>query len=405
MNRRHLALAALALTGLVGSASAQSSQEAVAIHRRMLVLDAHADILLPSTPKRYAGPDGTSQVSVEKLVRGGVDAIVLEVATLRGPPTAEGVAAARALAEEKLAYIRALPAQSNDRIALALSADDVERIAAEGRIALLIGFQGFYALGPDLDAIDAFAARGVRVFNFTHAGHNLYADSSRPVAEPVSLHGGLSPLGRQAVARLNDLGVLIDVSQLTPEGVQQVVTLSKAPVIATHSAVRRLIDNSRNLADAEIRAIAAKGGVIGVTAFSGYLTSTTAAFTTRLTALRAKYGLPANYVLPYDGMMDLSVARREAYLDELTLIGDRATLREYVDHIAYIAKLVGVDHVAIGTDFNHGAGVTGFADASDAGAVTAELLKRGFTPAEIGKIWSGNFLRVLRAAERGRVQP
>jgi membrane dipeptidase len=192
----------LALTGLLlaSAVHAQSSgqTDAAAIHQRVLILDSHADVLLPSTPKRYYLPDGSSRVDLAHLTRGGVDAVVLAVAVGPGPRDAAGVAAARREADEKLGLIKAFIAGNPQRVGLALGAEDVERLHREGKIAVLIGFQNARSIGKDLSQIDLFYREGVRVFAFNHAGHSDFADSSRPGAEPVREHGGLSPLGREA---------------------------------------------------------------------------------------------------------------------------------------------------------------------------------------------------------------
>ncbi|WP_293381043.1 membrane dipeptidase [Phenylobacterium sp.] len=196
------------------------------------------------------------------------------------------------------------------------------------------------------------------------------------------------------------MGVLVDVSQLTPKGVFQTLELSRAPVVATHSDVRALIDATRNLSDAEIDAIAAKGGVIQVTPFNAYLVKKPADYDAKLAALRAQYGLPPG--AGEAGLDTLAADKQAAFLTGFRALYPRATVKQYVDHIDYIAKRVGVDHVGIGSDFNHGAGVTGFASEADAPNVTKELLARGYTEAQLAKIWSGNFLRVLAAAEAAR---
>ena len=243
----------------------------------------------------------------------------------------------------------------------------------------------------------------MRVFAFDHAGHNDFADSSRPQpGEPVAEHGGLSPLGKQAVSKLNDLGVLIDVSQLSTDALLQTVALSRVPVAATHSAVRALVENGRNLRDAELDAIRKNGGVVQVTPFTSYLTLPDQASRERFTAIRARYGLAADYASTYDGSEALPEARRTAYLDEISAARSRASLSDFVDHIDYIARRIGWQHVGIGTDFDHGAGVTGFDSAAEAPNVTRELLRRGYSEEQIAAIWGGNFLRVLRAAEAGR---
>lgn len=354
--RRALIMGGL-IAAVAGPALAQnpSSED---VHRRVLVLDGHADVLLPSTPERYWLPGGGSRVDLDHLTRGGVDAVVLSVAVGPGPRDAAGVRAARADADAKLAKIRAFAADNPGRVGIALSADDVERLAREGKVAVLIGFQNARSLGDDVGQIDRLYGEGVRVFGFNHAGHNSWSDSSRPSDEPVAEHGGLSDLGRRAVARLNDLGVLIDVSQLSSDAFAETLRLTRAPVAATHSNVRALVDNTRNLSDAELDAIKANDGVVQVTPFNSYLAQPGAA--------------------------------------------QRATVSDYVDHIDYIARRIGWRHVGIGTDFDHGSGVTGFDSAAEAPNVTRELLRRGYTEDQVAAIWSGNFLRVLRAAEAAR---
>ena len=244
--------------------------EAAAVHDRVLVLDSHADVLLPSTPKRYYLDGRDSRVDLPHLEKGGVDAIILAVAVGPGPRDAAGVAAAR-------------------------NAADVERLNREGKIAVLVAFQNARSIGTDITQIDRLYAEGVRIFAFNHAGHNDFADSSRPQpGEPIAEHRGLSPLGKQAVTKLNDLGVLIDVSQLSTDALLQTIALSRAPVAATHSAARALVDNGRNLSDAELDAIKAKGGVVQVTPFTSYLTLLDQASRDRFAAIRASYGLAAN---------------------------------------------------------------------------------------------------------------
>lgn len=375
--------------------------DAKALHDSVLVLDSHADVLLPSTPKRYYAADGGSRVSLEKLQAGGVDAIVLSVAVGPGPRDAKGVAAARAEADAKLATIKAFVADNPAATGLALKADDVERLHKEGKIAVIIGFQNARSIGKDISQLDAFYKAGARVFALNHAGHNDFSDSSRPGDGPVSEHGGLSALGKEAVTRLNDLGALIDVSQLSSDALAQTLALTRAPVAATHSNARALIDETRNLSDAELDAIKKNGGVVQLTPFNAYLIKPDAAAIEALSAVRVKYGLTKDFKGAADGYDALSADKQAAFLDELLPLQPRATLAIYVDQIDYIAKRIGWEHVGIGSDFDHGSGITGFDSATDAPNVTAELVKRGYTQEQIAAIWGGNFLRVLRAAEAG----
>lgn len=393
LQRRSLCALA-ALVALSSAAMAEPASPAPAnpakVHADALVLDSHVDVLLP-------GSDAAPLADLPQLKAGGVDAVVLALFAATGPDTDAGRTAALKTIDDKLAAIHALAEAHPDQAALAYSAADVRRIAAQGKVAILISALNTYALGHDLDGLDRLQQKGVRVLGLVHAGNTAFADSSRPRPGEGAPNGGLSDLGRAAISRLNDLGVLVDVSQLTPQGVLQAVALSRAPVAATHSDVRALVDHPRNLSDAEIDAIAARGGVIQVTPFTAYLTVKPADYDQRLAALRTAYGLPAGS--GDQGVDVLPRERRATFMTAFRALYPRATLAAYVDHIDYIAKRVGVEHVGIGSDFNHGAGITGFKDESEAPNVTEALLARGYTPDQIKLIWGGNFLRVLEAAE------
>lgn len=386
-------------TGLVAQERGSADARVREVHAAARPLDAHADILMPTTPGIYRTADGESQLTVDKLVAGGMATVTLALQSPTGPATPEGIATARAEVDAKLAWLASLEAAEGARVAIARNAADVERIHAAGKIAVLIGFQNAYALGTDVALVDRYAAAGVRVFALNHAGNNAFADSSRPGQPGDEPHGGLSALGREAVRRLNDAGVVIDVSQLTTKGVMQTLELSRAPVIASHSAVRALIDETRNLSDAELDAIAAKGGVVHVPPFNTYLAPRPPEFVAKLGELRAQYGLPREFRGVLDDAERLTGAARGEYTAAALKTVPRASLDDYLDHLDYVVKRVGVDHVGIGTDFDHGAGIVGYKDASEAHNLTRGLLARGYSPADIAKIWSGNFMRVLRAAE------
>ncbi len=397
-----LAIPAALLSVAAGAATdAELDARAAALNKKLLNVDTHSDVLIPSTPERYWGPGHSSRTSVDKLDGGSIDVLAIAVAVGPGPRTAAGVAEARAEANTRLETIRKLIGDHADRLSIALSADDIERIHKQGRIAVIESFLNARSLGKDVTGIDEFYKAGVRIFGLTHAGNNDFADSSRPSHGEGQEHHGLSPLGRQAIAKLNQLGVIVDVSQLTPDGVFQVLKITKAPVIASHSDVRALVDNTRNLSDPELDAIKANGGVVSVTPFNAYLAKVPAAFASKASALRTRYGLKADFSgsAYTDGYDTLPEKQQSAFIDEFQAIYPKATVKDYVDHIDYLVKRIGVDHVGIGSDFNHGSGVQGFNDESDANNVTRELLIRGYTEEQIAKIWGGNFLRVFRQVE------
>jgi membrane dipeptidase len=371
------------------------------------MLDAHADIVVPSTAANFLSADGSSKVSPEKLKAGGVGAVVMAIAVGPGPRTREDDRKARAEADEKLAAIQALAAANADMVAIARSADEILAIRESGKTALILGFQNARALEGQVAALDTFYEAGVRVFALNHLAHNDFSDSSRPFHDPVSkqyepdAHGGLSALGLAAIDRINALGGVVDVSQASKAATLATIARSKTPVIASHSNVRAISDATRNLSDEEIDRIGATGGVIHVAPFTAYLVN----FSTpeKLEAIRkarSAAGLPETYSYPYELYWELpDPAARETFTTSIRESLGPATIDTMIDHIDYIVKRIGIDHVGIGTDFNHGSGIEGYDDASASFAVTLGLLRRGYSAEDIKKIWGGNFLRVMRQAE------
>ena len=394
--------------------SAPSDQEAAlmirakAIHASALTLDAHADIEIPGKPSSYVGSDGLSKVAPQKMRTGGLDAVVMAIAVGPMPRNAEGYAAAKAIAQTKLEAVKALADDKTNNSTIALNSDELITAHKEGKSALVLGFQNALILGTELDGINTLFNSGVRVFALTHMGHNDFADSSRTLfdgdtgtREPDAEHGGLSALGKAAVERINALGGIMDISQLSTEAALQVIELSIAPVVASHSNVRALTSVSRNLSNKEIDRIGETGGVIHVAPFRGYLfNSSDPDMDSNIRAVRKESGIDEDYLYPFELYWEIDdIDLKKDFLTRISALLGPIGLNEMVDHIDYIAKRIGVDHVGIGTDFNHGSGIEGFDDASEALNVTVELLKRGYSEEDIKKIWGGNFIRVWQAAE------
>jgi len=392
--RYPLTAAMIALLAAASAATAQPAPNADEIHRRILTLDSHVDVMLPTAPPVRP------QADLAQLRAGGVDVVTLAVFAGTGPRTAEGYAAGRQEAMAKLSAIKSFVASNPNEVALARTAAEVRSIVASGKEAVLISFLDAYWLNGDVTQFDALYAEGVRVAGLAHAGNTVFADSSRP-GKAGEENGGLSELGKTAVRRLNDLGVLVDISQLTTKGVFQTLELSRAPVVASHSDVRGLVDVTRNLSDAEIDAIAAKGGVIQLTPFNRYLVASPPDYEAKVHVVRERYGLPSAGT-GEQGMSMLPLDQQAKFMDDFHAQDAQATVKDFVNAIDYVVKRVGVDHVGIGSDFNHGAGVDGFDDESEAPNVTRELVARGYTEAQIAKIWGGNFLRVLAAADAAK---
>jgi membrane dipeptidase len=383
--------------------------DAQSIHRDAITIDAHADIELPGQLSSYVGSDGLSKVSPEKMRSGGLDAVVMSIAVGPKPRTAEGYAEARRIAETELAAVQTLVADSADNIILATDPRALKDAHAQDQLALILGMQNALILGSDAAYLDELYGAGVRVFALTHMGHNDYADSSRPLfnaatgsREPDAEHGGLSDLGVAAIQRINALGGIVDIAQLSRQAALQAMEVSTSPVIASHSNVQALTAVSRNLSDEEIDRIGATGGVIHVAPFRGYLfDSANPQLDRAIRAARRTAGIDEDYLYPFELYWEIQdPAVKTAFLTNVSELLNDITLSDMLDHVDYIAQRIGVDHVGIGTDFNHGSGIEGFVDASDALNVTAGLLDRGYSKSDVAKIWGGNFLRVWQQSAR-----
>ncbi len=367
---------------------AEIQATARAIHDRVLVLDAHADIEIPDNLSRYAGPDGMSRVAPVKLHAGGVDAVVVAAAVGPGPRDEAGFVEARQQADAEVAAIHAQVADATTKTVLATSAEAIVEAHENGQVAMILGFQNARILGLDPKGVDEFHAAGVRVFALTHMGHNDFADSSRPVYngetssyEPDAEHGGLSELGVAAIQRINDLGAVVDISQLSKQAALQAIELSRAPVLATHSNVQALTNVRRNLSDEEIDRIGATGGVIHVAAFRGYLfDSNDPELDRRIRETRTEHGLPQKYDYPFELYWEIEGCEaQQAYTGAISDLLGEGSAEVVVNHIDYIVDRIGIDHAGIGNDFNHGGGIAGFIDASGALVVTEALVRRGYT--------------------------
>jgi len=384
---RHLPV----LAGLIALASPLAAQT--------LTIDPHLDLPKSATEPGWTGlSDPSSQFDLERAKKGGLSAAAIALFVPQGPRDAASLARTQAELRTRDAAIHAIADRNPSRAALALSPADVRRIAASGRFALVESLVNAWPLGNDLDQIDYWYGRGVRIFGFVHAGHNQFADSSRPAlqfGDRPEENGGLSPLGKAAVKRLNDLGILIDVSQLSDAAFDQVLALSRAPVIATHSDVRGLVDTSRNLTDAELDALKAKDGVIAINAFSAYLRARSPKTVKAVADLQREFGLSltGGTALPADKKADYDRRFHDIFGGE-----PKASVTDLVKAVDYAVKRIGIDHVALSSDFNHGGGVIGWSDEGELPNVTAELRRRGYSDADIDKLWGGNVLRVWQAA-------
>ncbi|MEO8161828.1 MAG: membrane dipeptidase, partial [Arenimonas sp.] len=351
-------------------------------------------------PRFDAGRNSVLQVDLGKMEQGGLDAAFFVIFVDQGPLDPAGYAAAAAAAERKYSAIEMLLKQNPERIRLATSPAQVRANRASGRLSAMIGIENAYSLGHDLRKLDAAYARGARYLGVVHVGNNDLCTSSLPDLEKGETDGpaGLSAFGRSAVRRANALGMMVDISHASDACVRDVLAWSTQPLIASHSSSRALVPHARNLPDDLLPAIAARGGVIQTVAYREFVKAD-AARAAAEEELEGKVAAAAG-AKEYDGDIH---AYLPAYRDGIAEINRRfplATLEQYVDHIAHLVKIAGIEHVGIASDFDGGGGVDGWMDASQTSNVTASLRARGFSATDIDRIWGGNLLRVWAQVEK-----
>jgi membrane dipeptidase len=468
--------AVLAAAGLAAQDDALTAK-ARGIHERVMTLDTHNDI----NPSNFTSAcnytmDLGNQVNLPKMIKGGLDAsffiVYVGQDTSADAFTPAGYDRAYRSAIEKFDAIHRLTEQiAPDKIGLALTSAEARKIYASGRKVAFIGVENGYPLGEDLGRIKEFYDRGARYLSLAHNGHSQLSDSNTGEVEGWKWHG-LSPLGKQAIAEMNKVGIMIDVSHPSKESMMQTLQLTKAPIIASHSAMRALADVSRNLDDEQLAALKKNGGVVQVVAFASYVKTDSPERKAALDALRKAFDLPATTPLGGGGAggrgargargagapgsdvtavgpqnpcaggrgragTDASAATtgsggrsvtttqapppaqgrgRGGRGNALAALSDdqradlqkklddinaqfpppaRATVKDFVDHIDYAVKKVGIDHVGISSDFDGGGGIDGWNGADETFNVTLELVRRGYTEKQIAQIWSGNLLRVM----------
>ncbi|MGX5731462.1 dipeptidase [Pseudoxanthomonas beigongshangi] len=403
MKRRVLAIAlGLSLATPLWAADNKGLTPAQArqIHDSALVLDTHLD-----TPANFQRPGWSirdrhdhegdqSQVDLPRMKEGGLDGGFWVIYTDQGARDESGNRAARDHGLIRLTEIREMLAANAADFELASSAADAERIAASGKRVSFISMENASPLASDPSLLELYHKLGLRMLGITHVKNNDFGDSSTDAAGPE--WKGLSPKGKALVVEANRLGLILDASHASDAVFDQLLELSKTPIVLSHTSADAVFDHPRNIDDTRIRELAAKGGVIHVNAYGGYLISIPKKpeREAALEALSEKYG--------DEGSRD--DARIQAYLKERTEIEQRypvprATFEDYMRHLLHILKVAGPQHVGIGADWDGGGGVAGLEDVAALPRITERLLKEGYTEADVRAIWGGNLLRVMRAVE------
>jgi membrane dipeptidase len=404
MMRSLLIITAAALAAPTAlSAQADLETRARAIHQRVLTLDTHVDI-----PFNYATPEmnpctGTrAQVDMAKMRAGGLDAAFFIVYVGQTERTPENYQRAKDGAMTKFEAIHRMTKElCPNEIGLAYTAADAERLHAAGKLVALIGIENGYVIGKDLSLLRRYHELGARYMTLAHNGNNDIADSWRPNlgnGDRPAENGGLSAFGEQVVAEMNRLGIMVDVSHISKQAMLHAARISRAPVMASHSSVRAIATTERNMDDEMMRALAATGGVMQIVALGSFVKDTPPQRQLAVQQVLADFGIANER-----GAQDLEPARRAEFDRRMAQIRERfpaAALSDFVNHIDYAVRLIGIDHVGISSDFDGGGGIDGWNSAAETFNVTLELVRRGYSEEDIGKLWSGNLLRVLRDVER-----
>ena len=414
MKRTQLTIGLLGLM-IVASCTPQTEtleEKARRIHESVITIDTHDDINVANfTDSINYTQRLNTQVNLPKMDEGQLDVAWLIVYTGQGDLTEEGYASAEVNAMSKFdAIYRLVEDFAPDQIGLATSSDEVRSLIAEGKKVAMIGVENAYPIGEDLGNFELYRDKGARYVSLSHNGHSQFSDSNTGEADGF-LHDGLSDLGKEAIVEMNRLGMMIDVSHPSKEAMRQMIGLSKAPIIASHSSARALCDHSRNLDDEQLFWMKENGGVIQTVAFSSYLnTEKHNARNEYMQAIRKRLArerglewydrsefrnLDANTIAEFIGYYREIVAEADELVANDLNAPTGVTVTDFVDHIDYMVNLIGIDHVGISSDFDGGGGIGGWQDASETYNVTLELVKRGYSEEDIQKLWGENLLRVL----------
>lgn len=374
-----------------------TSKEVARIHDKALTVDTHCDTPMNMVER---GTDigirnSTGKVDLPRMKEGGLDAMFFAVFTGQEPRTEANYKEAYDLANEMIDTTRRAVEKYSNLAEIALSANDAGRIEKSGRRAIYLGMENGFPLAKNIGRIKEFFDKGIRYITLCHSYNNDICDSSTDPAGPE--HQGLSPFGRKVVMEMNRLGMIIDVSHISDKSFYDVISVSLAPVIASHSSVRAIAHHKRNLSDDMISALAKRGGVIQICLLDEYIKDPD----TTSVLYRKEAEFRKIYQTRWQSMTD---AEKEQMRAERAGIRKQygktlPSVSDYVNHIDHVVRIAGIDHVGIGSDFDGGGGLSDCQDVSQFPNITRELLKRGYSEKDIRKIWGGNFFRVFRKVE------
>jgi len=381
------------------------------IHKRVMTLDTHVDINVSNfTDSINYTQKLKNQVNLPNMEEGGLDVAYFIVYTGQGELTEEGYEKAYQNAMSKFDAIHKLTKEiAPERIGLAVTSEEARKIYTSGKKVAMIGVENAYPLGTDISRVKQFYDLGARYMSLSHNGHSQFCDSNTGEEDNVWLHNGVSDLGKEVIKEMNKWGIMIDVSHPSKKSMKDMIDLSKAPIIASHSSARALCNHSRNLDDEQLQWLKANGGVVQTVAFSSYINTEkdkkykdklvikikalakdqNIELVNRSEIRKLKGTAQEEAILAYMKLSKQAKSKMEVSDDEPVNVAD------FVNHIDYLVIKMGIDHVGISSDFDGGGGIEGWNDASETLNVTLELVKRGYTETQIAKLWNGNLLRVL----------
>ncbi len=370
------------------------------VHNSVLTVDTHVDTPMSMLEEDFdigiKNSPPQSRVDFVRMKEGGLDAIFFAAFTGQRERTPENTQKAYEMANRMIDATFEACEKYNEMAEVALNSEDAKKLEKKGKRAIYIGMENGFPIGNDIEKVEEFYLRGIRYITLCHSSNNDICDSSTDKNGPE--HNGLSNFGKDVVKEMNNLGMIIDVSHISDKSFYDVIELSKAPIIASHSSVRAIANHKRNLSDDMIKAVAKNGGVIQICLLDDYIKNpdTTSLY------YKKREELSLIYDTKYDSMTD---DEKKALRDEWRSLRvkyskPKVTVADCVDHIDYVKNLVGIDYVGIGSDFDGGGGLDGVADVSEFPNITAEMLKRGYTREEIRKVWGENFFRVFKEVEK-----
>lgn len=370
-------------------------KQADKIHASILTVDTHCD-----TPMEFSGEGfdlGVKHqegcVDFPRMIEGGLHSEFFAVFIGQGPRDDSTCNVVHQKAIEIFNAIHENVNKNSQMAGIAYCADDAYKLKKSGKIAAFIGLENGYPIGKDISRVKQYYDLGARYITLAHTKNNDICDSSTDPAGPEN--NGLSPFGTQVVKEMNRLGIMVDVSHISDKAFLDVLKTTNAPVIASHSSCRALCGSPRNFTDNMLLALKENGGVIQICILSNYLKTPepNPELTEKLKEVYDKYG-------DYDALPeDIKKAARKEYNTVQEEYEKLATVKDIVDHIDHVVQVIGIDYVGIGTDFDGGGKVEDCRSVSDMKKITIEMLRRGYSKADITKVWGGNVMRVLREVE------